>query len=83
MRKRIRKEGMIVARQMVVDRFVGTAGDLAWRSERVRDRLRTGRERYLDVPAAAKRWEELTGAAYACDAPAFSGECEVCGGCGR
>ncbi len=70
-----------MARQLVVDRFVGTAADLYWRARVRQDRLRTGRERYLDVPATAKRWEELTGAAYVCDAPAFSGECEVCGGC--
>lgn len=66
---------------MVVDRFVGTAGDLAWRAAVAQDKLRSRHLRYLDVPAVAKRWEQMTGAAARCDAPAFAGVCEECGGC--
>lgn len=64
---------------MVVDRFVGTAGDLSWRARVAQDKLRSKSLRYLDLPQVAKRWEELTGAAYICDAP--MGECATCGGC--
>jgi hypothetical protein len=70
-----------VGRQLAVERFSGTAADLSWRSRLAQDKLPSKALRYLDVPKVGQRWEEMTGAAARCDAPAFAGVCQECRGC--